>query len=389
MAKKKILIVAHHLTVGGVQKSLISALKALDYDKYDVTLYLRKNRTDLLEFIDNRVRVIINKDSHHYYRRPYAVLLQIKEIIYRVLRQNNRNEKVKAELAERIVCDSMKYECDTYFKSESYDIAVAYVQGYTARFVAEHIRATKKIVFFHTSTDDHHEMHRRILPVFDTIVALHEEQKKLIESWYPESCNKIKIVSNYSDSGFIKKQSSAFKAEKADKLCLCSCGRLSAVKGFDLAVKAAEILKKHNVDFVWYFVGDGPDRQKIEKLISEKSLEESIVLTGMQNNPYPYMSVCDIYVQPSYEEASPMTISEVLILSRPIISTATVGGKKLIDNGVNGVLCKIDAEAIAQAIENMVADNDLQKRIMNNLKKQTSLSDFESFKAQWKNILEE
>ena len=75
--KKKLLIVAHHMTIGGVQKSLISALKALDYDKYDVTLYLRKNRTDLIPFIDERVNIIINKDPNRYYRKPSAILLQM------------------------------------------------------------------------------------------------------------------------------------------------------------------------------------------------------------------------------------------------------------------------------------------------------------------------
>ena len=68
--KKKLLIVAHHMTIGGVQKSLISALKALDYNTYDVTLYLRKNRTDLLSFVDERVNVIINTDPNRYYRKP-------------------------------------------------------------------------------------------------------------------------------------------------------------------------------------------------------------------------------------------------------------------------------------------------------------------------------
>ena len=58
MKKKKLLIVAHHLTIGGVQKSLIAALKAIDYEKFDVTLYLRKNRTDLLSLVDERVNVI-------------------------------------------------------------------------------------------------------------------------------------------------------------------------------------------------------------------------------------------------------------------------------------------------------------------------------------------
>ena len=75
--KKKLLIVAHHMTIGGVQKSLISALKALDYNNYDVTLYLRKNRTDLLPFVDERVNVIVNTDPNRYYRKPYAIFLQV------------------------------------------------------------------------------------------------------------------------------------------------------------------------------------------------------------------------------------------------------------------------------------------------------------------------
>ena len=81
MMKKRLLVVIPHLTIGGVQKSLISALKALDYDTYDVTLYLRKNRTDLLPFVDERVNVIVNTDPNRYYRKPYAILLQIKSLI--------------------------------------------------------------------------------------------------------------------------------------------------------------------------------------------------------------------------------------------------------------------------------------------------------------------
>ena len=79
--KKKLLIVAHHLTIGGVQKSLISALPTLDYEKYDITLYLRKNRTTLLPYVDKRVNVIINDDKTKYYRKPYSVFLQIFSMI--------------------------------------------------------------------------------------------------------------------------------------------------------------------------------------------------------------------------------------------------------------------------------------------------------------------
>ena len=93
MNKKKLLIVAHHLTIGGAQKSLLTALKVLDYEKYDVTLYLRKNRTDLLTFVDERVNVIINDDKHHYYRKPRAILLQLLISFFKLLSKKAEAEK--------------------------------------------------------------------------------------------------------------------------------------------------------------------------------------------------------------------------------------------------------------------------------------------------------
>ena len=74
MKKKKLLLVIHHLTIGGIQKSLVSALNAIDYDKYDVTLYVRKNRTDLLEFINKKTEVIVNTNTTEKYLRCFFCL---------------------------------------------------------------------------------------------------------------------------------------------------------------------------------------------------------------------------------------------------------------------------------------------------------------------------
>ena len=103
MKKKKLLIVAQHLTIGGAQKSLLAALKVLDYEKFDVTLYLRKNRTDLLSCVDERVNVIINDDKSHYYRKPYAVLLQGLSAFWKVIGEKEKAEKYNNKLKNAIV----------------------------------------------------------------------------------------------------------------------------------------------------------------------------------------------------------------------------------------------------------------------------------------------
>lgn len=389
MMKKRLLVVIPHLTIGGVQKSLISALKALDYDKYDVTLYLRKNRTDLISFVDDRVNVIVNTDSNRYYRKPYAILLQIKSLVAKVFGKKDKSRKLNDILEEKIRCDAMEYERKTYFNNTHYDIAVAYVQGYVALFVDKCINADKKILFFHTSTNDTPEIHNAVIPNYSAVAALHDQQKALLQEWYPASKGKIKIVENYTDKEFITEQSKALSFPETDKTVICSCGRFSPVKGFDMAVEAAKKLKDAKVKFIWYFVGDGPERSKLESQISEYNLEDNIVVTGMQKNPYPYMAGCDIYVQPSYEEAMPVTILEAHRLNKPVIATATVGGLKLVEAGKNGVVCEISSAAIAESISDLINDKEKFNRITNNLKSTDYLHEFDKYKQQWKSLLEE
>ncbi len=388
--KKQLLIVAHHMTIGGVQKTLVSASKALDYDKYEVTLYLRKNRTELLEYIDKRINVIVNKDPHHYYRRPYALSLQLKIMLNKFLGRKDAEAGLNLKLADRIRKDSMRYEKKKYFKSKKYDVAVAYVQGYTSLFVDKCIDADEKIVFYHTSTDEQHEMHEVVLPGFDKIAALHEDQKKLLCKWYPRHADKINIVENYTDKEMITAQSKEKVIHIPDgKVVFCSCGRFSHEKGFDLAVESAKILKDKGIDFVWYFVGDGPEKDKLSGLIKKYELTENVVFTGMQKNPYPYIAACDVYVQPSYQEALGLTMLEAHRLNKPVITTATVGGKKLVENGKNGIVCEINAKSLAENIENLIKDKDTYNNIVSNLKDTDYSHEFEKYKEQWKTLLEE
>ncbi len=390
MKKKKLLIVAHHLTIGGVQKSLISALKVLDYDKFDVTLYLRKNRTELLPFVDERVNVIVNDDKHHYYRKPLPVILQILIAIFNLSGKKEKAEKLKQKLSDAIVKYSMNYEKKSFFSCEKYDIAIAYVQGYAALFVATSVNADKKFVFYHTSVDELHNVHEKIINKFNKIVAIHNEQKELIKQWYPEIADKIAIVENYCDKALIEAQSQEYSVEKPkDKTILCSCGRFSAVKGFDLAVEIAKILKEKNISLLWFFVGDGPERANIEKLIEKYNLQEEIIITGMQKNPYPYINACDIYIQPSYEESLGLTILEAHRLYKPVIATKTMGGFKTIQENINGLLCEINSKSIADAVEKLIKDKDTFENMKTNLKNIDYSEELNKYKTQWQKLLEE
>lgn len=57
-------------------------------------------------------------------------------------------------------------------------------------------------------------------------------------------------------------------------------------KGYDIAVKAANILKKKKIDFAWYAIGSGRDEETLKKLVATYNLEEQFVFLGRKDNPY-------------------------------------------------------------------------------------------------------
>ena len=382
--KRKVLFVVHQLNLGGVQKALISALNAIDYSKNDVTLYVRKKRTDLLPFVNRNVsRIIINQDKTRYYRKPYSVWLQFMLWI-------TKNQKYLNKLNEYIVTSQMKYEKKHFFSDGiEYDIAISYIQSYTAKFVDENVKAKRKVMFYHGSTDEFHDVNEKVMQHFERIYCVSKGAQKAVQGLYPQYVDKIDCLENYVDAESVRQKANEFVPDyPKDKLILCSCGRITSVKGYDLAVGAEGILKKSGLDFKWCFVGDGVDRPKIESLISEKQLDDYIEITGLQDNPYPYIKNCDIYVQPSYEESYGLTIIEAQILGKTIVSTATVGGQSIIKDGENGVIAEINAESIAQKIFSIYQDKDLQKSIQNNLAKIDYTKDYQRFRNEWKKLLE-
>lgn len=387
--KKQLLFVINHLTIGGIQKTLISALKVIDYDKYDVTVYLRKNRTDLLPFIDKRANVIVNNDTNKYYRKPRAIWLQALIEIYKLTGKKQKAEKAKKDLSELINQYCMKYEYNTFFADKKFNTAIAYANGYPAYFVADYINADEKVIFFHTSTNDLPDVHKKFIAKFNKAVAVHDGLIPLISKWHPCLKGKISVIENYVDTDTLKNQ--AFEKSVAmpeGKTVLCSCGRFAPVKGFDMAVESARILKNNGIDFVWFFVGDGSEKDKLENKIAEYGLENNIIFTGMQKNPYPYMAACNIYIQPSYEESWGLTIAEAHRLNKPVITTATVGGRKLVKNDVNGIVCEINAESIAESITNLINNKEKLSKITNSLKSADYSHEFEKYKEQWNALSE-
>jgi glycosyltransferase involved in cell wall biosynthesis len=370
MEKKKVLFITPSLCQGGIERSQIIMLQLLDKSKYDLTLFMYGSDMTLLPLVPSEVRVVIDKDKPHYFRRPKAILLNGATKLFRHIDQRKKADEYQERLRVYIHGQKARHPAEAFFRNEQFDVVVSNAIGICTE-MALYIQARKYIVWYRASVDMHHSMLSKAFPQYDYIMAVSEGVKDMLSANYPEIKKKIIVLQDFIFANEILEKSKEIYniTIKKDTCILCSCGRFTREKGFDMAVEAAKLLKEKGFCFVWYFVGDGADRSKLEKQISILGLQEDIVITGFVDNPFPIMKQCDIYIQPSYEEAFGRTIKEALILGKKIVSTNTAGGREILGNNQYGLITTIDAQGLADGIM-AVQSMELEAYTMNDNRKE-------------------
>ena len=134
-------------------------------------------------------------------------------------------------------------------------------------------------------------------------------------------------------------------------------------KGQDLCIEASKILQNKGYRFQWFFVGDGPSRQEIERLAKERGVDKEIRLVGMQPNPYPYIQAADVYVQSSRYEGFGLTVTEAKILGRAIVCTNFPTAFNQLENEKNGLIVEMTAQQIADGVERLIKDKAFAQRL--------------------------
>lgn len=363
---KKILFISPSLRQGGVEHSLVTALSVLDLSKYSITLYTYTDMMDLLPRVPAGITVINGVDRTKYFRKPLSILLLLIYYLMKFIGLRKYADRIQNRMYKYIHKLKVEYPYKKYFRKKEFDVVVSY-SLHIGTEMSLKIKANKHYVFMHSSDPTYHyETLSKTIADMDKIVCVSEGVKQVYQSVFEKHFDKFMVINNYVDAQqIIKKSKEPFVFEKGNKIILCSCGRLSEEKGFDLAVEAAHILKEKGIDFIWYFIGDGAVRKSIESLIDKYDLNDYVIITGFKENPYPYIKNSDIYVQPSYQEAQPLVILEAMSLGKAVVSTKTVGGKYILKDGKEGVLVDFDGEAIADGIISLAEDDELRKSFEN------------------------
>ena len=110
------------------------------------------------------------------------------------------------------------------------------------------------------------------------------------------------------------------------------------------------------------------NKQKDINYNSIKRVASNFILLGIKENPYPYIKNATIYAQTSRFEGKSLAIDEAKILHKPILVTNFPSAKDQIINQENGIIVSLDAESIAEGIENLIQDSNSRNHLIANLK---------------------
>lgn len=134
--------------------------------------------------------------------------------------------------------------------------------------------------------------------------------------------------------------------ERKDEF-ICTAGRLIPEKGFDILIKAFEIVHQSYPNLKLYILGEGKEKPALTQLIAHCGLQRAVVLKGHISNPAPYFKNAKLCVVSSLTEGFPNVLLEMMALNPAVVSTICAGGINSIPNISTVEVNNIEALATA------------------------------------------
>ena len=209
----------------------------------------------------------------------------------------------------------------------------------------------------------YNHLDRMALKKFNALAAVSDTvAHRLLAFGVP--AEKIKTIANGIDAKTFERAQPLPLLKDEGSTVVGVVARLDLQKGFEYLLRAASELCKTFPDLKIVLVGEGPDRDAIEKMILQYGLQSNVILAGQQSNMPGIYAAMDIFVLPSLNEGLPMTVLEAMTASKPVIATRVGAIPSVIKDGENGLLvAPKDSEGLRNAIASLLADPERRLRL--------------------------
>lgn len=215
----------------------------------------------------------------------------------------------------------------------------------------------------------------------DYIITLTEEDKKN----YIKNLNirgKIDYIYNPMDNN-------GDEECNIDSKQILSVGALTYAKGFDILCDVAKDVLNKNPQYKWLILGEGEERDKLEKKINEYHLNSKLILVGNVSDVDYYYKNSALYVMTSRFEGLPMTLLEAKNYKLPIVSfDCKTGPSEIIRDNVNGYLVKAnDVREMSNKINTILQDDKKLKEFKSKANLDIEKFNLNSIIDKWTSLL--
>lgn len=307
----KILFVIHDLHHGGAEKVLVNLVNNMDRKKFDITVMALFGGGVNEQFLKKDIKLIV---CHK--------------------RAVRGNSKIMKLFSPQFLF--------SYYIKDKYDIIVSYLEGPSARIVSGcSDKNTKLISWIHVEQHDRNtaciafrnykealKCYRR----FDCTVCVSEYVKEDFQNIFPVE-KPVYVLYNTNETDQIRELAKEPVDDivfKDDEIKLVGVGKLMPNKGFDKLARIHARFIREGYKVHTYILGEGPGRNKIEKIVDENGCADTFTLLGYRTNPYKYVAKCDIFVCSSIAEGFSTATTEALILGVPVVTTRVSGMEEML-----------------------------------------------------------
>lgn len=384
MVKQRVFINIHYLEIGGAERALLGLLSALDPEKVDIDLFVNQHTGEFMSLIPNHVNLLPEVPKYTCIERPIKNIVKeghVGIVLRRMWAKLKHKRYLKTLTAEERQHDSSVFQyvanavegaLPSLEYLGEYDLAISFLQPHN--IVLNKVKAKKKICWIHTDYSTIHVNHELELPVwnaFDYVVSISDDCTRTFLQTFPELKDKVVLIENILSPFFVRQQAELENVEEEmpdepNVVKILTIGRFSPPKKIEGIPHICAGIERLGVNFKWYIIGYGPDKE-IQEALDKYNMRHRMILLGKKTNPYPYIQACDIYAQPSIYEGKSVTVREAQMLYKPVVITDYPTAKSQITSGVDGVIVPLDEVETAIGIVNVIQNIKLREKIVEHL----------------------
>lgn len=349
---KKIVIFTQNLSVGGVQKSVITLANHLK-SSYEVIIILAEDdKPDFYNFNNiikiPTIKIDITDENAGKFLVDYRTQ-KLDEILYEI----KPDLLISFEDYNNILALKTDYKCKKIISCRvslktSYDKKVHLLSG---EFYAENIK--------------------NLYPKANKIIS--------VSQFIQNELMNFGLNSNLIYNG-VKIQNKGHNAQNI--ICL---GRLHPQKGQTDLIKAFNEIKDEISENL-IIIGDGVLRAKLENLVNELNLQNRVTFTGFIN-PDEYIKNCKIAVMPSYYEGFSNSVLEIISYGKPILAYNYDGADEIFDK--NDLVELGNYEELAFKLKELLKNDTKRENLANKYYEKAKKFDIKNTLREYEKIIEE